>query len=189
MSDEKKRELPYKPLGSRLRQLRQKLQESLAEVSGAVEIDLTLLEHFEAGLNRPSRDILELLISHFGIKEDEARKLWKLAGYESNQETFQQTDQEDTAAASSVLVMPFDVRVAYTDVAHISANRYGVIINFMQSVGPNNQPLVVSRVGMSKEHALSVIEMLQKTLLQNEPKALPVASKKPGQRQKKRDNK
>lgn len=189
MSDEKKRDLPYKSLGSQLKRLRQKSQESLAEVSGAVEIELTLLERFESGQNRPSQDILELLISHFGIKEDEASKLLNLAGYEAKSVPFPHHVQDEQPTTSSVLVMPFDVRVAYTDIAHITANQFGVIINFMQSVGPNNQPLVVSRVGMSKEHALSIMEMLQKTLLQDEPKALPATTKKPSQKQKKRDNK
>jgi hypothetical protein len=37
-------------------------------------------------------------------------------------------------------------------------------MNFMQGAGPNNQPLAVSRVGMSKEHARTIIDVLQKTL-------------------------
>jgi hypothetical protein len=55
----------------------------------------------------------------------------------------------------------------------VMVNNYGVIINFMQGAGPANQPLAVSRVGMSKEHARSVLEVLQKTLDQAENPATP----------------
>ena len=41
-------------------------------------------------------------------------------------------------------------------------------MTFLQGAGPNNQPLAVSRVGMSKEHARSVLEVLKKTLEQSD---------------------
>ena len=57
---------------------------------------------------------------------------------------------------------------------HVMVNNYGVIMNFMQGAGPNNQPLAVARIGMSREHAKSVLEVLQKTLDQaDEPPAEP----------------
>jgi hypothetical protein len=57
-------------------------------------------------------------------------------------------------------------------------NNYGVVMNFMQGGGPNMQPLAVARVGMSKEHAKSVLDVLKQTLSQSEQgptlqKALP----------------
>ena len=44
---------PYEKLGRKLKDLRQLSRESLAEVSGAVEIDVNVLERFEAGVDRP----------------------------------------------------------------------------------------------------------------------------------------
>jgi len=44
------------------------------------------------------------------------------------------------------------------------ANNHGVIMNFMQGAGSGKSPLAASRVGMSKEHARSVLKMLEKTL-------------------------
>jgi hypothetical protein len=80
---------------------------------------------------------------------------------------------ETDPAKPPVYVMPMDVRIAYTDMVHVMANNYGVVVNFMQGAGPNNQPMIVSRVGMSKEHAQSLIELLQKTLQRLEPRSLP----------------
>ena len=184
MSDEDKLELRYKSLGARLKRLRERLQESLAEVSGAVEIDISTLEGIEKGTYRPSEDILELLLRHFEVKAEEAEKVWKLAGYETNNQA-SSVPELDNQNINSVMVMPFDVRIAYTDMANVAANKYGVTINFMQSDGPNRQPLVVSRLGMSKEHAQSLIDMLQKVLQETQPKSLPA----PRKSSKKKDHK
>jgi transcriptional regulator with XRE-family HTH domain len=183
MSDNKQSN-PYKTLGTALKRTRQKLQESLAEVSGAVEIEVDVLSAIELGAQRPSEDILLLLISHFGIKEDEASKLWELANYDQAQLPFSNDSLENEETKSSVMVVPMDSRINYTDMVHIMVNNYGVVMNFMQGAGPNNQPLAVARVGMSREHAKSVLELLQRTLEQSEQKTLPRSTK-----EQKRDNK
>lgn len=166
----KDQEFPYKSLGGKLRGMREKGRESLAEVSGAVEIDIDALRSIERGLERPSEDILLLLISHFAIKEDEATTLWELAGYESQNSGSSMTIDEIGTLKNAIMVMPVDNRINYTDMAHVMVNDHGVVINFMQTSGPNNQPLVVSRLGMSREHAESVLELLHKTLSQHKQK-------------------
>jgi transcriptional regulator with XRE-family HTH domain len=179
----KNSEFPYKPLGTRLRRLREQLRETLAEVSGAVEIDIEALSSMERGTERPSEDILLLLISHFSAKEDEAEQLWHLAGYKREKlneaaefEGFE-TDEADPSRPI-VMVMPMDARISYTDMAHVMVNDFGVVVNFMQTSGPNNKPFIVSRVGMSREHAESVVDMIQKALAQSAPKILPATTTK-----------
>ena len=72
------------------------------------------------------------------------------------------------------MVLPIDSRIVYTDMLHVMINNYGVVMNFMQSSGVSNQPMAVARVGMSLEHARSVVEILQKTIDQA---TAPVVSK------------
>src|SRR3972149_10168103 len=79
--DKPKSETPHKPLGKKLKELRISANESLAEASGAVEIDVRQLVSFELGQSRPTEDVLLLLLSHFGVKDDEAVRLWEVAGY------------------------------------------------------------------------------------------------------------
>lgn len=177
-----KQEYPYRDLGSTLKRLRQRLQETVAEVSGAVEIEAHHLQAIEQGKERPPEEILLLLISHFAVKEDEATKLWDLAGYDKNALPNEWMRDSDTSKPP-VYVMPMDVRIAYTDMVHVMANNYGVVVNFMQGAGPNNQPMIVSRVGMSKEHAQSLIELLQRTLQRLEPKQLPAPADQASQEQ------
>lgn len=159
--------------------MRQKRQESLAEVSGAVEIEVDSLTAIEQGSKRPSEDILLLLISYFGIKDEEATSLWETAGYDKRH--MHPHAYDDTATGSQqpgMMVLPIDVRVVYTDMAHVMVNDFGVVMNFLQTAGPNNQPLAVSRVGMSHEHAKSILELLQRTLAEAEQKSLPPPSTK-----------
>lgn len=169
---------PYQPFGNELKKLRAKASKSSAEVSSAVEIEETKLQKYENGELRPSEDILLLLIQHFDLKDDQANKLWKLAGYtgDVDDEQYYINDENGGAQQVTVGVTPHDARIVYTDMIQVMVNNYGVIINFMQGAGPANQPLAVSRVGMSKEHAKSVLEVLQKTLEQaenpNQPKQL-----------------
>src|SRR6185369_17990187 len=75
-------QLPFNTLGDKLKTIRQKLHESVAEVSGAVEIDEQSLQRIEQGTERPTEDILMLLINHFGMQDDDAASLWQLAGYD-----------------------------------------------------------------------------------------------------------
>lgn len=165
MSEHAKSQMPYKELGTKLKEMRSSHHESLAEVSGAVEIDSDVLATFERGESRPAEDILLLLISHFGIKEDEALQLWEMAGYDMQRTpATHMINTNDGEAQSRVVVAQTDARILYTDTVHVMVNNYGVVMNFMQASGSSTQPVMVSRIGMSKEHARSVLEVLQKTL-------------------------
>lgn len=169
-----------KTLGKRLKALRDRASESLAEASGAVEIDVKQLANYELGQDRPSEDVLLLLISHFGAKDDEALKLWELAGYSMGKIPVSRMASEETPIITNAA---FDEsRILFTDVVDVMVNNYGVVMNFFQSGGPGSVPASVAKVGMSREHAKSVLEILQMTLSQTEKNALkqPAKPKTPG---------
>lgn len=167
---------PFKQLGTRLKQAREKIKETLAEVSGSVEIDIETLKHIETGDRRPNEETLLLLINHFDFTDDDATDLWELAGYGSPK-----LDGIETVKSLAAII-PIDNRIVYTDLVHVMVNNYGVVMNFMQNSGASNQPLTVARLGMSKEHARSVLDMLQKTLTQagetRKPKVITARAKK-----------
>ncbi len=150
---------PYEKFGKTLKNYRKKADESIRDVSDAVEIQPDFLESIEQGDDRPSEDILALLITHFNLDTDAATKMWSLAGY--NHVT--QGGDMDSNDELNIHV-PADEPVLYTDMVHVISNKYGVTLNFVQGIGPNGKPVVVSRVGMSREHAESVLEVLKKSL-------------------------
>jgi len=169
--NEQQQERPFKHLGVRLQLLRKKMQESTADVSGAVEIDESVLQQFELGSSRPSEEILMLLISHFGMREDEAASLWQLAGYEPHEHDHDH-DRDDDSRSARVLVMAVDPRIIYSDGAQVTANQQGVVLNFSQGNGTQSL-LLTARVGMSREQARALLDMLQQALQHSEPKQLP----------------
>lgn len=169
---DKQQNLPFRKLGERLKSLRQKLHESISEVSGAVEIDEPTLHKIEQGAERPAEDILMLLINHFDMHEDDAATLWDLAGYDRPKiERDGDQDEPGSNSRAAVLVMAVDPRIMYSDGVQVTASRNGVIVNFSQSSGtPNN--LTTARVGMSREQAYAVIRTLQDALTRSEPRSL-----------------
>lgn len=177
----KKKNVPYQNLGKELAKIRSRFQESVAEVSGAVEIDSDRLISFENGEDRPSEDILELLISHFSIKDDEATRLYKLAGYEDAKSGFE--NDEAQLVQQPVVVLPFDARIIYTDAMNVSIDKHGVVINFLQ--GAHNQQIPAARLGMSLDYAKKVADTLQETIRQaTTPRNLPA----PNENEKNQDN-
>jgi transcriptional regulator with XRE-family HTH domain len=169
--NEKRHEQPFRQLGERLKTIRQKLHESVAEVSGAVEIDEPTLQRIEQGNERPTEDILMLLISHFGMRDDEAAGLWQLAGYDQPRHHDHDTPEDSPNNRATILVMAVDPRVIYSDGVQVTANRNGVVISFSQANGTPG-PLTTARIGMSREQAGAVIRTLQEAISRSEPRQL-----------------
>ena len=153
---------PYKKLGTHLKSLRERHHESAAEVSSAVEIDENTLQQFETGSERPSEDILLLLISHYGLQDERAEELWRLAGYARGDRS--DDDMPSGDMKHQAMMIMIDPRIMYSDVAEISANGQGIVLAFSQSAGPTSQPLTVARVGMSREQAQAVMGLLHQAL-------------------------
>lgn len=178
MDKKKQQEQPFKQLGDRLKAIRQKLHESVAEVSGAVEIDEPVLQRIEQGHERPAEDILLLLINHFGMHDDEAASLWQLAGYDQprpHDHDFGDRDHNSSGDRSAILVMAVDPRVIYSDGVQVTASNNGVTVSFSQASGTPNA-LTTARIGMSREQAYAVIRTLQDALSRSEPRQLPGGS-------------
>lgn len=160
---------PFIRLGDTLKQWRERRKESVADVSGAVEIDEKMLHRIEQGNERPSEDILMLLISHFGMHEDEAAGLWQMAGYDRQED---ENTPQSQGNKTMVMIMAVDPRVVYSDGVQVVANNSGVIMNFAQGTG-TPQALITARVGMSREQAAMVLRALQTALNPAAPRQLP----------------
>lgn len=161
-----KSEKKFTSLGNHLKYVREQAKQSLAEVSGAVEIDEQYLEKIEAGLERPAEDILLLLISHFGVKDREAIQLWESAEYDSSIPDEIRLNEEQIVLGnkSVVMVMGHDTRTAYTDEVSVTVNQSGLTIQFGQSQG-QTKPNLVANLGMSHAQAEIVIQAMQTALL------------------------
>ncbi len=70
----------------------------------------------------------------------------------------------------SLTLNPDTTPILYTDEIHISTNDYGVVMDIVQKIGDDEQGRVVSRVGMSRDHAVAFTQELGKLLLLTEKK-------------------
>lgn len=162
---------PFKPVGDRLKFLREQWQQSLKDVCATLEIDENTLKAIEEGKTLPNEELLDMLISHFLLTEDQADDLHDLIdqvspGSRASTDIGLPPGMEEMLSKQIVMYMPLDNRIVYTDAMHANVNDHGVILQFMQRVPNSNQPVPVSRVGMSREHAEKIIEVLTKTLKQ-----------------------
>lgn len=73
-------------------------------------------------------------------------------------------DPADNNKKKLEIRMPGNVPVLYTDLVLVSSDRMGLVLNFTQGFGPTHQKNVVARLGMSREHAKSLLEALKKEL-------------------------
>ncbi len=159
---------PFEALGARLRFLREQWQQSLSEVSQTLEIDERTLQAIEAGKAMPAEEILDLLISHFLLTEDQAEDLRELAELNRIQASGSLSGGlDDLLAKQIVMFLPVDSRVVYTDSVQATVNNNGVVLRFLQS-SPNAQQVPVSQVGMSRDHAERLLEVLRATLDQHD---------------------
>lgn len=165
-------EYPYKNIGNYLKHTRENLSESVAEVSGAVEIDIDMLTSIECGLELPSEEILLLLVSHFGLEESEAQKVFNLAGYTHENRQRDELANEDIAKQIYAL-LPHTTQVLYSDNSEILINDSGLTISFMQQ-DMSGKSLPAARIGMSRHHAEKLHNLLGQALhpAKQQPKLL-----------------
>jgi transcriptional regulator with XRE-family HTH domain len=168
-------EKPFANLGMHLRNVREQSKRSLAEVSGALEIDEQALRLIEIGQERPEEEVMLLLISYFGVQDQEALHLWELARYDSDLTDHLQFNEagntSDTVTQLSkpvVMMLAMDMRTLYSDGLEINQNKAGLTLNFTQTNSQNpGQPshVSVARVGISYTQAEEVLRGLERAIL------------------------
>jgi transcriptional regulator with XRE-family HTH domain len=156
---------PFTSLGNHLKYVREQARQTVAEVSGAVEIDEKQLSRIEAGVERPSEDILLLLINYFGLQDREAVQLWEQAAYDSDLPEEIMNLSSPSTTKPLVMLLAMDMRAIYSDGVEIVINPAGLTLNFSQSNG-KNPATPAARVGMSLEQAEQVLNTLQQAIMQ-----------------------
>ncbi len=166
----KNKDEPYKALGAKIKHLRKQWHQSLGEVSGTLEIDEKILKEIESGKTLPPENIMNMLINHFLLTDDQADELRGLATIQREQATEALVNGlEDMIMKQIVMYLPVENKVVYTDSMNAIVNKHGVVLQFLQNSADNgSKPITVSQVGMSREHAEKVIEVLTKTLKEHD---------------------
>lgn len=175
---------PFESFGNKLRIYRQRNRKNITSASKALKIDRTHLSKLENGHERPSQKVMLAIVSHYSLSVAETAELWALAGYQHGWGGTQQgkgvtgmdlngigtANKPPQGATQLQINTPADKPILYCDSVFVSSNQFGVVMDFVQAgfgatTTANKQQLnVVSRVGMSREHAKVMLETLLKNL-------------------------
>lgn len=58
--------------------------------------------------------------------------------------------------------------ILYTDIVYMTSNDDGLVLDFAQKLGPTNKVRIVTRVGMSRQHAKKFLNELSKLVAMTE---------------------
>jgi len=155
-----------KELGVALKAYRIAAGESVDELANATELEETTIKKIEAGLTKPSSDAIGLIANHYLLREQEVKRLFKLAGHKTDDFSIKKVS-DGVDIDISKLGKDIDVLMApvlYTDMIKVTSDKFGLVISFLQKIEGYDNPVVVSRVGMSHKHANSVIAVLQESM-------------------------
>lgn len=72
--------------------------------------------------------------------------------------------EEQQQQNTNINLDPIRTPVLYADAVSIKSNESGIVLDFLQQVGPTNQYTVVSRIGISKDHAKTLNEHLEASI-------------------------
>lgn len=165
----------FQTLGSTLRQYRENFNLSISELSRILKIDRTHLSKIENGHERPSLGLLNKLIWHYSLSGSQANELISLARHSASLTVISNKQLESDGRKEGIMEakqnsgvqinIPNNVPVLYCDSVFMNSTEFGLTLDFAQTFAGSNQQNVVTRIGMSFEHASKMIEVLNKHLL------------------------
>lgn len=152
----------HKDFGVALKAHRIASNQPLEDIAAAVELNIVDLKKYEAGLDLPDEHTLQALLRFYVMREAEAMRLWRLAGYAEDQLRAKLSPSQkiiDRQVSVEANTEPLN-----TDIVHILTSEKGVVISFIASEGNGDSQNVVSQIGLSYRHAMSLIEALKRSI-------------------------
>lgn len=167
-------------LAKKIKSYRLLQKESITSAAKAMGINRTYLSKLENGHITPSLDVLNLLIKHYSLSQQESSLLSKLANHGGGGlmlENFERKEEprmeekiipEPNLSKGVRINVSDKTPVLYTDSVFVTSSQYGVVFDFAQNMASTNQQNIVARVGMSREHAKALLKVLQERLEKGE---------------------
>lgn len=155
----------YEELGNKLKTIRQSQQKNATGVARLLKISPAYFSRVENGRDRPSLEMLSKIAKAYSLELDDVRLLEKLAGYGTSPR-----DEEAGNVAiggqvqMEVKINPEKTPIMFSDAIFVVVSDNGVVFDFCQKVTQMNKFEVVSRIGVSQEHAIKIHKLLGEQL-------------------------
>lgn len=173
-----------KKLGDLVREERVKNNLSLAGLSRRLKVDRTLISKVENGRYNPTPGFLQKIIEVFSLDSARANLLWDLSGRPSgpvlvgtnnlkeikmdHHLPHHPTPAPPPPHTMNVSVNPAQTPVLYSDAVSVTSSEFGMVFDFGQRVNTTNNVAIVSRVGVSYDHARKIMEAINNELERHE---------------------
>lgn len=174
----------YQDFGRKIQLYRTDKGENVTETAKTLDLNRTYLSKVENGHIKPSKRLIDKMGSYYGLNDKQIEELYKLAGHGGKQniitetqdkevkimdQTPQGTPQEEGAVEVSV---PVDMPVLYSNAVFVTTDDYGVILDFAARLGSTGKHNVISRIGMSTQHAEVLLKVLKNNLEDHKSKKM-----------------
>jgi transcriptional regulator with XRE-family HTH domain len=163
--------------GEKIKEFRRLRGLTSQELAGKLSVSRSYLARLENGYDKPSQEFLRKLSKNLSLSDEQAKQIWDLAGYTSSGFIIDRENRKGVVEEvnngevetgkemkKEIQVSMKDVPVLYSDSAFVTANQFGIVFDFAQSIGSTNNQNVVARIGMSIDHARALSEVLRKRL-------------------------
>lgn len=81
-----------------------------------------------------------------------------------------ENDEKKEVRSQPKIFIPVDTQILYSDMAYITSTQSGIVIDFVQTDSLHNRLTVISRIGVSNDHAESLLKTITVKLLESKLK-------------------
>lgn len=148
--------------GKTLQDKRLAAQLGSAQAARQLNLSAPYYSRLENGHERPSREVIKGIGELYNLPVEDLRLLELLAGYGTEVPSNSETTGNGIPAAGQMNVKldPEKHQILFSDAMFVSSSDNGVVFDFGQKSGPLNEVVIVSRVGVSMEHASKIYQAL-----------------------------
>lgn len=134
------------------------------EAATLLGISSQYLSRVENGRQKPSKNTLEVIIQKYQLPLEDAERLRDQYGYStagSSHVRIQAVSDNPGVLMPKINLDPVAIPVSYSDALLITSDDFGIVINAGQKNPLTNDIQIVSRIGVSLNHAIKVLEALE----------------------------
>lgn len=166
----------YEDIGRKIKSYRLSKGETVTESAKYLSLNRTYLSKLENGHIKPSKRLLNKMGNYYGLNDGEIMELYHLAGHGKTKDIVKEVqrkevnimdknlDRTSVEKGAVEISIPGDMPVLYSNAVFITADDYGVILDFAARLGSTGKHNVISRVGMSLSHAEDLLRVLKNNI-------------------------
>lgn len=156
--------------------------ETITSLAHGISTERSYLSKVINGKDKPSNQLLKQIALYLKLTPQQTEEIIAFAssqtakrgekdstsqgmGVNEDMENGQTPTVPNNSQANQLEVnIPNNIPILYSDSAFITANPYGIVLDFAQSLASTNKFNVIGRIGLSLEHARAIRDLLNQKI-------------------------